>query len=73
MDEVTYAHSAQQQTPTSREKEKGEEDKLGTVVKVWAAKAAKDGEAKAREQAARDMDGAKARAQDPGKEFTDLI
>ena len=41
------------------------------MAKIAAAKAAKDGEVKARERAAKDVDGAKARATDPGKEFTD--
>ena len=71
MDEATYAHSAQQQTPTSKERGKGEAEKVGTEEKAWAAKAAKDGEAKAREQVARDIDGAKAKAKDLGMEFTD--
>ena len=72
MDEAAFAHSAQQQTPTSSVRGKEQEEKVGTVAKVGVAKpAAKDGEVRAKEQEARGMDGAKAKAKDPGKEFTD--
>ena len=72
MDEATYAHSAQQQTPTSKVRGKEQEERVGTVARVGVAKpAAKDGEVKAKGQEARVMDGAKAKAKDPGKEFTD--
>ena len=46
--------------------------KVGTVAKVGVAKpAAKDGEGRAKEEEARVMNGAKAKAKDPGKELTD--
>ena len=54
------------------QKIKEQEENVGTVVKVGVAKpAAKDGEVSAKEQEARAMDGAEAKAKDPGKEFTD--
>ena len=43
------------------------------MAKVGVAKAAKDGETRAKEEEARVMDGAKAKANDAGKELTDWI
>ena len=72
MDEAIYAHSAQQQTLTSKVRGKEQEEKVGTVAKVGAAKpAAKDGKVRTKKQEARSMVGAKAKAKDPGKELTD--
>ena len=72
MVEGIFAHSAQHQTPTSRVRGKEQEEMVGTVAKDGVAKpAAKDGEVRTKEQEARVMDGAKAKAKDPGKELTD--
>ena len=59
---------------TSRARGKGQAEKVGTVAKDGVAKpAAKDGEVRTKGQEARVMDGAKAKATDPGKEFMDFI
>ena len=72
MDEAIFAHSAQQQPPTSRERGKRQEEKVATVAKVGVAKpAAKDGEVRAKYEEARVMDGAMAKATDSGKELMD--
>ena len=72
MDEATVAHSAQQRTPTSRVRGKEQEERVGTVARVGVAKpAAKDGEAKAKEETGTVR--AKAKETGPGKEFADWM